>query len=81
MNCTKIVASIGLIFDVTGALLVAKDYWFPQVTSEHERDNNMFDTSAQAKRIQEQAKNYPYARWGLVLLIIGFIIQFIAQWV
>lgn len=51
MTCTQIVTSFGLILDLTGALLVAKDYWFPQITSDDERDKNMFDTSAQAKRI------------------------------
>lgn len=81
MCCSNIVASIGLAIDIIGALLVAKDYWHPQVTSEYERDKNMLDTSALQKRIQEQVKNYSCARCGLILLVIGFIIQLIAQWV
>ncbi|MEK6699495.1 MAG: hypothetical protein AABZ10_10710 [Nitrospirota bacterium] len=80
MTSTQIVTSIGLSLDIAGALLVAKDYWHPQVTSEYEHtDKKMLDSSAQANRVQEQIRNYPYAKCGLLFLISGFIIQFIAQ--
>ena len=80
MTCSQIVTSIGLALDITGAILVAKDYWHPQVISEYENtDKKMLDTSAQANRVQEQIRNYPYAKCGLLLLICGFIVQFIAQ--
>ena len=80
MTCTQIVTSIGLALDLTGAILVAKDYWTTQVTSEYETaDKEMHDTSAQAKRLQEQIRNYPYAKCGLLFLISGFIVQLIAQ--
>lgn len=80
MNCSNIITSIGLAIDIAGAFLLAKDYWRPQFTSEYE-SQGMDDSAARQKRTEEQRKNYPYAFCGLVLLAIGFIIQFIAQWV
>lgn len=79
MTCTQIVTSIGLTLDIIGAILVAKDYWHPPITSNYETTDKMFDTSAQANRIQGQIHNYPYARCGLLFLISGFIIQLVAQ--
>lgn len=71
MDCSKIITSIGLMIDITGALLVAKDYWRLQYATDYERVKSMVDTSAIEKRNREQAKNYPCARCGLILLVIG----------
>ena len=81
MSCPQIVASIGLVLDIIGALLIAKDYWRSPIVSKYEKGGEMFDTSAQARRVQEQIKNYPYAKCGLVLIIVGFMMQLVAQWI
>ena len=79
MNCSQAVTSIGLTLDIVGAFFVAKDLWYTLRTSKYENEGRSFDTSEQANRIQEQVRNYPYVRCGLLLLIAGFIVQLIAQ--
>jgi hypothetical protein len=79
MNCSQVVTSIGLTLDILGAFLVVKDLWSPLKTSKYENEGSSFDTSAQTKRIDEQIRNYPYVRCGLLFLIAGFVVQLIAQ--
>ncbi len=77
MTCATIVNSIGLVFDIMGALLLWK-YGLPEPIS---REGHVHLVLEQVDE-DEKAKAKKYDRWsygGLILLILGFGLQLVSN--
>ncbi len=77
--CTgDIVTTIGLIFDICGAILITF-FGIPTLLS---RDGGEIPTFGYSEREEKKAKHYDnLALLGMVLLILGFSGQIIGIWI
>jgi len=71
MNFTTILNSIGLIFDIVGAILVFK--YVPNFWSLDDRN------VLRLVRDDDYEKKEKFSKIGLVLIIIGFVFQFLSN--
>ena len=78
-----IINSLGLLFDIAGAILVAIDIVEPFKGREFPNMGELTDTSDIKKtpecRLNEK-RNYQCMFIGLVFLIIGFVLQIVSTW-
>ncbi len=61
--------SIGLFLDIVGVFLVALPLFYTQ--------EKVFRTEG---AIWERIRESNYARWGVLLMISGFVFQIVANW-
>ena len=79
MNCSRMLAAIGLALDLSGALLLWK-YGLPESLSRDGSINLICEQQDQA----EVAKARRYDRWGtaaLCLISLGFALQLLATFI
>jgi hypothetical protein len=79
MNCSRILAAIGLALDLSGALLLWK-YGLPESLSRNGSINLICEQQDQA----EVAKARRYDRWAtaaLRLISLGFALQLLATFI
>ena len=85
--CSEIVASVGLLMDIIGILLLFRfgaigGEWInvpgpqPSVT----RREKVIELFANLKTERNQHSARRGSRFGLVLATLGFIVQIVAQW-
>jgi hypothetical protein len=83
----KLVNSIGLIFDITGAWFVGwevvQQYKGKRQDLPSERDSNgciTLDIEETPEYTQWEKRKYLKMKWGLGLITFGFVMQFISTW-
>lgn len=76
-NLPKIVNSIGLIFDIIGAILLWK-YGLPEPIS---KTGAVYIIAEQTDEVEKELANRydQYANAGIGLLILGFVLQLISN--
>jgi hypothetical protein len=75
MICSKVINTIGLAFDIAGAILIWR-YGLPRFELRKDSVNYINLVS------QSQEKEYDrWAKLGIVFLIIGFSLQLLSNWV
>jgi len=78
MNCSTIINSLGLIFDITGAVLIFFYGITPLLTKE---GGDVIITSSKEENKKEYKKHSFWSKFGLLLLAFGFILQLISNFI
>ncbi|MBU0909386.1 MAG: hypothetical protein KKA54_09995 [Proteobacteria bacterium] len=80
---TASINSIGLIFDIVGAILVASEV-VNQYKGKQYKENptwrNLAEQSKSEEYVRHEKHNYHRMAWGLGFLIFGFLFQLLGQW-
>jgi hypothetical protein len=79
MSTTKVVNSVGLFFDIAGAILV----WRYGLPAKLDRDGTtFFALQAVNQEEKEKAKLYDQlGKLGLGLLVVGFVLQLVSNFI
>ena len=84
-NMQAVFNSVGLFFDIIGAILVATEV-VNQFKGNKYRDNLTIDEMDKPARETKQYKiwercKYQRMKWGLIFLVFGFILQIFSNWI
>lgn len=83
MCTSKIIGSIGLVFDIVGAIFVAYEvvnvYRGSITGTINGTWNGLGEPTTEYKEFE--SKKHKHMKIGLAFLIIGFILQIIALWI
>ncbi len=78
-NAAKALSSFGLFLDVIGVVLLFK-FGLPEEVRRHGR--SFLAIEGENEDEKRKAEEYDFwARFGLVLLIVGFLLQLISNWI
>jgi hypothetical protein len=73
-----LVGTVGLLFDIAGALVLAQAVIVSETEAEELAGTYMdFSPAQKADRLKQSKK----AKWGSALLAIGFLGQLVALWI
>lgn len=77
--------SIGLVFDATGAVLIAYEIWAPFKGKKYRDDITIDELDGPVKETKEflawERRKYSLMVFGLALLVIGFLLQLASQFI
>jgi hypothetical protein len=73
MTTNDILNSVGLFFDITGAVMT---WWFVRSLWELDENGGIMSSDEDSDK-----RNKKYSKWGLFLLIVGFALQFLSNFV
>lgn len=78
INLPKIINSAGLLCDIAGAFLIWK-YGLPEPIT---KTGAIYITHGVDEAEKKKAESYEtFSKWGLKLLILGFILQLISNFI
>lgn len=80
MNCKILAATTGLILDIAGVILLFL-FGLPSKVTAHPGLTILYPGADEKKQRAEFLKYQRWARVGLLLLIVGFILQIVALYV
>lgn len=87
LNLSKIIASLGLLCDLTGGILLAYNIIIVSINSAikaSDKPATIADVKPPDKdtpSVKETMKQHKKAIWGTVLLSCGFVLQIIGAWI
>lgn len=88
-NLQAIINSIGIVFDIVGAWLVAwevvNEFKGKKIDISHGVSMGTFVVGQHAKETNEfknwENKKYKIMKWGIGFLTVGFLLQFVSNWI
>lgn len=85
MECSKIINSIGLLCDIAGAIIIFKFGLPPAIEKNRTGHIDIIDGSGfNTNRQNEIDEDNKYKKWnkiGLILLILGFVLQLVSNFI
>jgi hypothetical protein len=83
-NISKIINSIGLLFDISGAWLVSIEVVRKFEGDKYDKDPSLYAADKPPYDSEKYKKwelsKYKYMLWGLVCLTVGFALQILSNW-